>query len=741
MATNEETYDQPLAMTTTNIFEVNHEDAYDSDVDEGPNAAVAFMANLSSISATNSQVNEVHSNDNQIFDNVDYQLSQEMHQEEHLDSDAETEIDDNTIPYHQYLLDTEAQNVPTEVSADTSDKVSMIAILTDLQTQLDGHAKEQALVIQRNKRNAELVQENDLLKSTLSGKEKSIAFLQSEKEKILSEKKDLADSYLDEIVCLKNANKVARDMLQRFNMPTQTIPMLSKKPIKATDDLHKDILGTRNPGLGYMAKRAQPVLYDADTLLHPTHHPVSIWDSEEVLVHQVVSMKKMNEKPGHVRPKNGFYEKLNALMFVPQKDLSGDQAYWLSANEIASQASKSATPATPFVRKSRPPSQVLASLRKVNAVFPQLEGIIKERTTQKPDYVSDWCFDYAKQFVEQQLVPFYDHFKNHIQTANDTFFKEIREFEQIFDELEAEYEQCVLDNKNLTIEKKNLLIINECLIAECLEKDICSIVLTSDIVVPPSSLKGSCDQQAFETDRIQLKDTITSLRIQLDGLKVEHVSLQRRYDELSKVNTHSRTAYTEKLSAFPAENTKLKAPTWTVQPSKALKELQDEIPVLMSNQGIRMNAHAGIRTGPTSERGDFHKWESRLLMVLEGTSCLCRGKPVKTVLEESIDPQLDPEKLAHSANVPTSRDARVSLPIAKESTVTPASKSLELSTNVAPASSGTSHVLDDVAEVTMVGSERASSGLTNVVVALFAGENGDGSLPSSAVDEEADANP
>ncbi|GJU27372.1 retrovirus-related pol polyprotein from transposon TNT 1-94, partial [Tanacetum coccineum] len=470
-------YDQPQALTTTNMFQANHEDAYDSDVDEGPNAAVAFMANLSSTSATNSQVNEVHSNDNPIFDNVDYQLNQEMHQEEHLDSDAETEIDDNTIPYHQYLLDTEAQNVPTEVSADTSDKVSMIAILTDLQTQLDGHAKvnqekclevetlknelsqckqeiyrldtqkvkldlenkvrqEQALVIQRNKRNAELVQENDLLKSTLSGKEKSIAFLQSEKEKILSEKKDLADSYLDEIVCLKNANKVARDMLQRFNMPTQTIPMLFKKPKKATADLHKDLLGTRNPGLGYMAKRAQPALYDADTLLHPTHHPVSIWDSEEVLVHQVVSMKKMNEKPGHVRPANGFYEKLNALMFVPQQELSREQAYWLPANERASQTSNPNSPVTPFIHKSRPPSQVLASLQKVNAVFHQFEGIIKERTTQKPDYVSEWCYDYAKQFVEQQLVPFYDHFKKHIQAANDTFFKEIREFEQIFDDLE-----------------------------------------------------------------------------------------------------------------------------------------------------------------------------------------------------------------------------------------------------------------------------------------------------------------
>ncbi|GJY31766.1 hypothetical protein Tco_0415261 [Tanacetum coccineum] len=163
-------------------------------------------------------------------------------------------------------------------------------------------------------------------------------------------------------------------------------------------------------------------------------------------------------------------------MFVPQKELSGDQVYWLSANEIASQASKPATPATPFVHKSRPPSQVLANLQKVNAVFHQFEVCLK-----------------------QQLVPFYDHFKKHIQAANDTLFKEVKEYEQIFDDLDAEYEQCVLDNKNLTIEKKNLLIKNDCLIAECLEKDICSIVLTSDIVVPPSSnclcedLRSACE--------------------------------------------------------------------------------------------------------------------------------------------------------------------------------------------------------------------------------------------------------
>ncbi|GJS75794.1 hypothetical protein Tco_0725675 [Tanacetum coccineum] len=322
---------------------------------------------------------------------------------------------------------------------------------------------------------------------------------------------------------------------------------LSKKPKKATADLHKDILGTRNPGLGYMAKRAQPALYDADTLLRPTHHPVSIWDSEEVLVHQVVSMKKMNEKPGHVRPANGFYEKLNALMFVPQQELSREQAYWLPANERASQTSNPNRPVTPFTHKSRPPSQVLASLRKVNAVFPQFEGIIKERTTQKPDYVSEWCFDYANSSVEPQLA------------SNAILKLQVKITDQWKDDT----------IRNLETQINIMKVLNV------------------------GSTEGSCDQQALETDRIQLKDTITSLRIQLDGLKVENVSLKRRYDELSKANTHSRTAYTEKLSAFTAENTKLKAQvTGTTSSGPSTSETPKVLAPGMYNLGVKPTSGA-----------------------------------------------------------------------------------------------------------------------------------------------------
>nr|GEZ25803.1 hypothetical protein [Tanacetum cinerariifolium] len=129
-------------------------------------------------------------------------------------------------------------------------------------------------------------------------------------------------------------------------MPKHTIPMLSKKPRRATADLHQDILGTRNMGLGYLAKRTQPVIYDDNTLLDPTHTPVSVWDSDDVLVNQVVSMHKMKDKPGHVRPESGFYAKLNAIKFVPQIELSREQAYWLN-----SQDHTPFKPVTPFVRK------------------------------------------------------------------------------------------------------------------------------------------------------------------------------------------------------------------------------------------------------------------------------------------------------------------------------------------------------------------------------------------------------
>ncbi|GKD04920.1 hypothetical protein Tco_1179894, partial [Tanacetum coccineum] len=144
-------YAEPLAITTTTAFEVSHKDAYDSDVDESPHALAAFMANLmqtgpSTGQGTSNDTNfhsEVQTYDNHFFDNMNLQVSQEIHGGEQLDSDVDSVIDDhdNTIPYHQYQLNNKVESVPTDVSSVVVGGISVITILDDLRSQLAGHIK------------------------------------------------------------------------------------------------------------------------------------------------------------------------------------------------------------------------------------------------------------------------------------------------------------------------------------------------------------------------------------------------------------------------------------------------------------------------------------------------------------------------------------------------------------------------------------------------------------------------
>nr|GFA53543.1 hypothetical protein [Tanacetum cinerariifolium] len=354
-------YDQPLALTTTNLFEANHEDAYDSDVDEGPHASAAFMANLSSTGGTNgsslSHINEVEISDDSFFSDVSYPLAQEMQQEEHLNSKVDSVLDDNMITYDEYQNDSGVEAVPTVVFADEAEKQSMITVLQRMHTEIAGYVRVndehklvnatltaelewckiemQALecnkvkhdfdmaIVERNKQNVELEEENVMLKSTLKSKVVCIENLQQESKQVLSEKKTLKDKYLEEIVVLTNANKVATNVLKG--------------------------LGYSNPKYGKQARIAQPALYDGHVLLNPNHPPTRVHDSEESLVHAEVCKIKMAERPGHALLIN--YAKLNALyvQFVSQKELSREQVYWFPATEISSQSSTPAKLVAPFV--------------------------------------------------------------------------------------------------------------------------------------------------------------------------------------------------------------------------------------------------------------------------------------------------------------------------------------------------------------------------------------------------------
>nr|GEY84972.1 retrovirus-related Pol polyprotein from transposon TNT 1-94 [Tanacetum cinerariifolium] len=105
----------------------------------------SFMANLSSTCGINgsssSHINQVQISDDSFFSDVSYPLAREMQQEEQLNSEVDSMLDDNMITYDEYQNDSGVETVPTVVSADEADKQSMIAVLQHMHTEITVYVK------------------------------------------------------------------------------------------------------------------------------------------------------------------------------------------------------------------------------------------------------------------------------------------------------------------------------------------------------------------------------------------------------------------------------------------------------------------------------------------------------------------------------------------------------------------------------------------------------------------------
>ncbi|GKE56711.1 hypothetical protein Tco_1495896 [Tanacetum coccineum] len=293
---------------------------------------------------------------------------------------------------------------------------------------------------------------------------------------------------------------------------------------------------------------------------------------------------------------------------------------------------------------------------------------------------------------------------------------------------------------------------------------------TSDASFAKSKAKGK-----------ERKKKIKSLSKSLDNLhsEVAHLSAALNQATILKVERDEEIlrlkATSPEFSSF--FRGQFQGLVWKFLASDEFSRVQDECLSLAASDGYE----CGLSMHQTKDK--FADVLKKMVNFMPGAQeRLAEASPLvaqidyaflNKISEYAVEPlsvilQLESKKLVRPTNVPIPRDTRVSPPITKELTVTPVSKSLELSANVVPASfvvaleeneeqvsaavdgsdlemtdgaahsksegvfvQGTSHVLDDVVEMTMVGSERVSFCLTDVVVALSAGKKGDGSAPST----------
>nr|GEZ15343.1 hypothetical protein [Tanacetum cinerariifolium] len=161
---------------------------------------------------------------------------------------------------------------------------------------------------------------------------------------LLEESKQKEDKYLDEVIDLQKENKALDNMVYKMGQSMQTMHMLTK-PQTFYDETHKTAIGYQNPFYLSQAQQKVPALYDSNTIFK-THVALFVTNSEETLKLAEESRLKMlakqndlslKEKKVNIAPIN--YVPLNKLskhfvkQFVPQKQLSAKQVFWLPISQ------------------------------------------------------------------------------------------------------------------------------------------------------------------------------------------------------------------------------------------------------------------------------------------------------------------------------------------------------------------------------------------------------------------------
>ncbi|GJS61954.1 retrovirus-related pol polyprotein from transposon TNT 1-94 [Tanacetum coccineum] len=245
------------------------------------------------------------------------------------------------------------------------------------------------------------------------------------------------------------------------------------KPQVFYDDTHKQALDYQNPFYLKKAQQIKPTLYDGIEI-SKKHDVISVIDEEETLILKKDSRSKMHAKQNDPISKEKKinislinYFELNKLSedfekcFVPQMQLSVEQAFWLSLSN------------------------------------PKFDKVVKVRTT--PDAITEgsWGFEHTKHVFKEEVIPF-------INSLRASF---------------KDFENSLHNKKYFDIQKKELSLDNDRLLDHIICQDVMNIVMHADSVlvnVLPANNKCLVDDNLENERLIQENDHLFELLLSQD---------------------------------------------------------------------------------------------------------------------------------------------------------------------------------------------------------------------------------
>ncbi|GKD22878.1 retrovirus-related pol polyprotein from transposon TNT 1-94 [Tanacetum coccineum] len=391
-------------------------------------------------------------------------------------------------------------------------------------------------------------------------------------EEVTSLKKDFKqkeNKYLEEFLDMKALKEKVEDKLYKQDQSLQTVHMLCK-PKPYYNEQNKVAIGYKNPLCLTCAKQVQPALYNGYEIIKNNHVPAIVHNTEDTLEIAEITRRKMNDKmkdPECVNHKVKIappdYSKENHLAtFTPQKQLTPEQIFWsqdlikMKAEALKEQTTASRpikalmvyppnTPATLVPRVLPTKSQVKINIFTLIQLFSEFEIFCKKRITPTGLTEGERGFEQTKECYLMEVIPFFKTLKEHFEGIQKALTKEIKEMKDVFEALEAEVDQNIVDKKHDEIEQKNLLIAHGNLIADCLSKEVFYVATNYELNVSRFTemhdahtiVEARCLELEAELsnlrDKIQ-KDNHNELVKQFSNLEVNHLNLQLKYQNLKE---------------------------------------------------------------------------------------------------------------------------------------------------------------------------------------------------------------
>ncbi|GJY94766.1 hypothetical protein Tco_0511127 [Tanacetum coccineum] len=503
-------------ITYNATYQADDLDVYDSDCDELNTAKVALMANLSHYGSDT--LVEVHNNDN-VDNNMINQAVQPSSEQSNVMNHSKTKItsDNNIIPYSQYVIESQQATVQNSKSSIQQDAL-ILSVIEQLKTQVVNYTK---INLDNKYVNYTLTAKLERYKEQVKVlKEGQNVYLKSN-DNVLDSSAQSKEEYenIDREIALGKKIKQLDNIVFKRDQSAQTVHMLTK-PQFFYDHTTKQALGFQNPFYLKKAQQLEPKLYDGNVIKNTS--AIVIPNSEETLMLAEESRSKMLlkqkdpmmlEKKVNTTPVD--YAVLNQLSqdfetrFVPQTELSAEQAFWSQNSVNSPEPTLSSRPTKVEVPKELPKvSMVNTSLKKLKHHLAGFDVVVKERTTATAITEGSWGFEHTKACFRDEIIPFVKALKDLFNTFDQFLIDELSKVQNVFHQMEQAVEQHRLESKTFEVKMNQVLNENERLLEQVINKDIMNIIMNSSVDNASVNVHECKKCLKLETELLNKKDFI-----------------------------------------------------------------------------------------------------------------------------------------------------------------------------------------------------------------------------------------